>query len=240
MSAKITELKSDIEELNDLLKLAKRKKVQDVLSLEIRKLETELISLKDKEESQKAAAAAADSAPTTSNAPSGSQKRYQIKLNGYGWDQSEKYVKVFVTLKNVQNVPKEQVYCKLTEHSMELHVDNLENKDYVLVINKLLEPIVVEDSHWKQKTDMVVIFLAKAQPNVKWSHMTSLEKKADDQHKNRFKTDDMMDKKDPQESIMSLMKNMYETGDDEMKRMISKAWYEGQQKKKTGIDSMEL
>lgn len=69
-----------------------------------------------------------------------------------GWDQSDKYIKVFVTLKNAQSVPKEQVYCKLTERSMELHVDNLENKDYLLVINKLLEPINVEDSHWKQKT----------------------------------------------------------------------------------------
>lgn len=69
-----------------------------------------------------------------------------------GWDQSDKYIKVFVTLKNVQNIPKEQVYCKLTERSMELHVENLENKDYLLAIKKLLEPISVEDSHWKQKT----------------------------------------------------------------------------------------
>lgn len=54
---------------------------------------------------------------------------------------------------------------------------------------------------------MVVIFLAKSQPNTKWSHMTEIEKKFEDQRNNRFKTDDM-DKKDPQESIMSLMKNM--------------------------------
>lgn len=54
---------------------------------------------------------------------------------------------------------------------------------------------------------MVVVFLAKAEPNVKWSHMTELEKKSEDQRNNRFKTDDM-DKKDPQESLMSLMKNM--------------------------------
>lgn len=69
-----------------------------------------------------------------------------------GWDQSDKYVKVFVTLKDVQNLPKEQVYCKLTERSMELNVENLDNKDYLLVINKLLEPINVAESHWKQKT----------------------------------------------------------------------------------------
>lgn len=57
---------------------------------------------------------------------------------------------------------------------------------------------------------MVVIFLAKAQPNIKWSHMTEIEKKFDDQRSNRFKTDQTdMDKKDPQDSIMSLMKNMW-------------------------------
>lgn len=69
-----------------------------------------------------------------------------------GWDQSDKYIKVFVTLKNVQSIPKEQVYCKLTDRSMELHVENLENKDYLLVINKLLDAINIEESHWKQKT----------------------------------------------------------------------------------------
>ncbi|XP_050347990.1 calcyclin-binding protein [Nymphalis io] len=230
--AKIIELRSDIDELNELLKQAKRKKVLDILSLEIRKLETELITLKESEKNE----ASMDVSPTPTTSTQ-SQKRYQIKLNGYGWDQSDKYVKVFVTLKNVQNVPKEQVYCKLTERSMELHVENLENKDYLLVINKLLNSINVEESHWKQKTDMVVIFLAKTQQNIKWSHMTELEKKFEDQRNNRFKTDDM-EKKDPQESIMSLMKNMYETGDDEMKRMISKAWYEGQQKKKS--DTLDM
>lgn len=46
---KIKELRSDIDELNELLKLSKRKKIQDILSLEIRKLETEWINLKETE-----------------------------------------------------------------------------------------------------------------------------------------------------------------------------------------------
>ncbi|XP_053610892.1 calcyclin-binding protein [Plodia interpunctella] len=227
---KLKELRSDIDELNALLKQAKRKKVQDILSLEVRKLETEWITIKEKEDVP-ASPMEVSPVPTTS-APTQS-KRYQIKLNGYGWDQSDKFIQVFVTLKDVQTVPKEQVYCKLTERSMELHVDSLDNKDYLLVINNLLEPINVAECHWKQKTDRVVVFLAKKQQNVKWSHMTEIEKKFEDQRNNRFKADDMDKNKDPQESIMSLMKNMYETGDDEMKRMISKAWYEGQHKKKT-------
>lgn len=72
------QLKSDIDELNGLLKQAKRKRVQDLLSLEIRKLETEWITLKDNEQSPTEVA----SVPTTS-APV-QNKRYQIKLNGYG------------------------------------------------------------------------------------------------------------------------------------------------------------
>lgn len=45
-------------------------------------------------------------------------------------------------------------------------------------------------------------------PNFKWSHVTEIEKKFEDQRNNRFKPDDMDTQKDPQESIMSLMKNM--------------------------------
>lgn len=74
-----------------------------------------------------------------------------------GWDQSDKYVKVFVTLKNAHTVAKEDVFCNLTDKSMELHVKNLDNKDYSLIINKLLEPINVEACHWKQKTGRSIL-----------------------------------------------------------------------------------
>ncbi|CAG9788694.1 unnamed protein product [Diatraea saccharalis] len=228
--SKLKELRSDIDELTELSKLAKRKKVQDILSLEIRKLETDWINIKEKEKS--VTPMEADPVPTTSVPVK--IKRYQIKLNGYGWDQSDKYVKIFVTLKNAHTIPKEQVYCTLTDRSMELHVENLENKDYLLVINKLLEPINIEESHWKQKTDMIVVFLAKSRPNITWSHVIEIEKKFEDQRNNRFKADDS-DKKDPQDSVMDLMRKMYETGDDEMKRMIAKTMYESQHKKKTDL-----
>lgn len=55
--------------------------------------------------------------------------------------------------------------------------------------------------------DKVVIFLAKSNPNTTWSHMTEIEKKFEDQRNNRLKPAET-DKKDPQDSIMSLMKNM--------------------------------
>jgi calcyclin binding protein len=38
---------------------------------------------------------------------------------------------------------------------------------------------------------------------------------------------------------MDLMKNMYETGDDEMKRTIAKAWSEGQKKGTQDLKNFE-
>ena len=43
-----------------------------------------------------------------------------------------------------------------------------------------------------------------------------------------------MDTSDPSAGIMNLMKKMYDEGDDDMKRMIKKTWYESQQNKGAG------
>ncbi len=36
---------------------------------------------------------------------------------------------------------------------------------------------------------------------------------------------------DPGAGLMSMMKQMYDSGDDEMKRTIAKAWHESQEKR---------
>ena len=48
-----------------------------------------------------------------------------------------------------------------------------------------------------------------------------------------------MDKdEDPGVGLMKLMKQMYNDGDDEMKRTIAKAWHESQEKRAKGIDDL--
>lgn len=46
------------------------------------------------------------------------------------------------------------------------------------------------------------------------------------------------DMTDPSGGIMNLMKKMYDDGDDDMKRMIKKTWYETQQKGGAGGGGM--
>jgi len=43
------------------------------------------------------------------------------------------------------------------------------------------------------------------------------------------------EKKDPNEGLMDLLKQMYEDGDDEMKRTIAKSWCESRSKQ-SGMD----
>lgn len=50
--------------------------------------------------------------------------------------------------------------------------------------------------------------------------------------------DNDVDDKDPSAGLMKVMKKMYDSGDTEMKRMLNKAWVEGQEKKRSVDDAM--
>nr|CAD7447826.1 unnamed protein product [Timema bartmani] len=106
--------------------------------------------------------------------------------------------------------------------SVVLHVNGLDNKNYTLPITNLLEEINKDQSYWKVKTDNVTVFLAKKNIGSKWTHMTCSEKKALDSKLPKMDGAG----EDPSGGLMDMMKHMYETGDDEMKRTIAKAWTE--------------
>lgn len=67
-----------------------------------------------------------------------------------------------------------------------------------------------------------------------WSHLTTTEKRLADIKKSELDTDVSATKDDPTAGLMNIMKSMYEKGDPETKRMIAKAWTEGQEKKGLG------
>lgn len=72
-------------------------------------------------------------------------------LHFVAWDQTNKFVKFYVTLNNVQKIPAENVKCVFTPKSLEMYVSNLENKDYSLKIKNLLNIINPDQSSWKVK-----------------------------------------------------------------------------------------
>lgn len=225
--SRIEELKQDVDELTRLLNLATRPRVKDMLSLEVRKLETEIIKLND------LVSGNTQQCPPSIKVAS-EKKCYDVKLSNYAWDQSDKFVKLFISLEKVDTLEPDQVSCLFTRRSVELRVRGLENRNYFLPINNLLMDIDESKSHWKVKKDKVVVFLSKVEPS-EWKHLTLSESQLKDSHKKEI-SDELESSEDPSQGLMSLMKKMYNEGDDEMKRTIAKAWTEGREKSMSTLD----
>ncbi|KAK2584650.1 hypothetical protein KPH14_006997 [Odynerus spinipes] len=228
MATKADELKLDIKELDTLLQQATRPKVKDILTLETRKLQAELAKVID--EKKEACLKSVNPSPNSTH------RCYEVKLNSYGWDQTNNAVKLYVQLKDVHTLPSEAITCDFTEKSMDLRIRGLNNKNYHLPINNLCEDIDTEKSHIKVKTDMVVVYLAKKSPKT-WSHVTGVEKRI--KEAKTPSVPDIGDDSDPGASFMNLMKKMYQEGDDEMKKTIAKAWTENQQKNVAGLSNFD-
>lgn len=203
--------KKDAEELMRLLQLTEITNVKHILSVEAEKLR------KLAEEEEKICA---DAPPKVVRSHTVS-----TKIVNYAWDQSDKFLKIYVTLNGVQNLPTENIKAEYSTKFFELQVVVAENRNNVLTIKNLLHEIVPSDSYHKVKTDMIVLYLKKQTPQ-NWSYVTEAERKAKEP-----KAPKMDKEEDPGASLMTLMKQMYEDGDDDMKRTIAKAWTEARDKK---------
>lgn len=226
----LEELKLDSEEISSLLSIAKRTRTKNALMAEKHKIDTEMVNI-----SIKARAAIAQQTDTKNRVKNvngePSSKKYLVELNEYAWDQSDKFVKLFVTLDGVQKLTEDDVKVTFTEKSILLLVQNLNNKDYSLTINNLLHPIDVVKSYRKIKTGIVAIYMKKIAEGKTWSHLTTIEKRLKDKQDEEMK-ENMSG--DADGAIINLMKKMFQNGDAQTKQMIAKAWTESQEKIMTG------
>nr|CAD7575045.1 unnamed protein product [Timema californicum] len=209
MPSNVEQLQLDVEELNKFLVAAQRQRVKEYLISQIKSLQTEIASLKQASQHD----AFCNIKFSASNKPS----CYEVKLNNYAM--------LMVTLMGI-----DMPLLMTGSLSVVLHVNGLDNKNYTLPITNLLEEINKDQSYWKVKTDNVTVFLAKKNIGSKWTHMTCSEKKALDSKLPKMDGAG----EDPSGGLMDMMKHMYETGDDEMKRTIAKAWTESREKQLAG------
>ncbi|XP_065200424.1 calcyclin-binding protein [Planococcus citri] len=216
MSSRVETLRNDVAELYRLADLTDRKKIKDILSIEAKKIETEISLLQEKE----------NTIQPSSTTVTTSRRTYDIKITTYAWDQTNQTVKIFVTLPNVHTIPSENIICTFTETSFDLLVKELEGKNHTLSVKNLFQSIKPEESSWKVKTGMVVVSLAKkGSSDTKWSGLTKTAKDT-----TTPKPPKMDDDADPSAGVMNLLKQMYMDGDDDMKRTIAKAWTENREK----------
>ncbi|KAG5847686.1 hypothetical protein ANANG_G00128810 [Anguilla anguilla] len=223
LSEQISQLESDLQEINFLLEKSDRKRVQDVLTQEKKKVERE-IALKQQQKDQLANKEAGDCVQSSVS------KGYTVKISNYGWDQSDKFVKIYITLKGVHKIAAENVQTSFTERSFSVFVKDLDGKNHQMVVKNLLCPIDVQESCQKIKTDMVLV-MCKKKTQKKWECLTQVEKLTKEKEKPSHE-----ENADPSDGLMTMLKKIYSEGDDEMKRTINKAWSESQEKKSKGLD----
>jgi len=230
LDTRVGELVQDVAELRGLLEAAKRPKVKDLLTINLRKLETDLTGLK--EQQAKEASSRVDGKGEAKPAvPLNPSKRILKQLKDYSWDQSDKFVKVYLTnLKGVASLSNDRIQVDFTEQSVTVRVEDLEGKDYSFSIKQTAHGITPASSHFKVKTDYLLLFLAKAKQGDTWKHITHAEKAAAEAKAKAIEPKADANK-DPSAGLMDMMRKMYDEGDDEMKRTIAKAWTEGQDKK---------
>uniref|UniRef100_A0A7S2UKZ4 Calcyclin-binding protein n=1 Tax=Attheya septentrionalis TaxID=420275 RepID=A0A7S2UKZ4_9STRA len=143
-------------------------------------------------------------------------------------------VTLYVPLPSVGSISKDLVTCHFTPNSFDLIVRDLMGKSYRLLKDNLEHDIVVDKCKIIIKAEKVILKLAKTKSEYgsydMWTNLVAKEKKSSSGSKK---------KDDPSASIMNLMKDMYDSGDDQMKKMIGETMLK-QQRGEMGKNSPGL
>ncbi|KAJ0407472.1 hypothetical protein P43SY_005013 [Pythium insidiosum] len=148
--------------------------------------------------------------------------RFGWEDEGYGKDKV--MVHIMSGIDGVGDLPKENVSCHFTKDSFDLKILGLGGKNYRLVKHHLDKEINPSKSSFRVKKNRIAITLWKEDNHNTWMNLT-----AKNPNKPRG-----ANSKDPAAGIMDMMKEMYDEGDDEMKRTIAKAWSESREKQAAG------
>ncbi|PON57523.1 Alpha-crystallin, subunit A [Trema orientale] len=204
----------DLEELRHFQSIAKRPRVLDLISSEIRNLE---------KLSKEAVTPPTSQAPTPISTavkvPSTPAVSY-ITLGSFSWEQDNDKVKLYISL---EGVDQEKVEADFKPVSFDIKFHDVQGKNYRCAIPKLNKEIVPEKCKVLVKPTRVVLTLIKASKG-NWLDLYYKEDKL---------KPNLNKERDPMAGIMDLMKNMYEEGDEEMKRTIAKAWTDARSGKTT-------
>ena len=123
-------------------------------------------------------------------------------------------VTIYILLSKIGSIPKSQIQCTFTSSSFDLTIHDFETVNYRLFRDNLAHEIDSENSKCVIKPNKIILKLKKIKSDYgtydSWNELTS----------NKSKAEQMKSKKDPTAGIMDLMKDMYDKGDDKMKKMI--------------------
>jgi hypothetical protein len=219
-------VQKDIEEVDRFILDSKRPNIQRIL-----KEQHILLISTLKHEKERLAEYEKNKENTTSSTKVDSKVNY-ISLNKYAFDNSDKFAKVYFTddFNGLKNHPKEKITSNFTETSFEVCVMEWKGKNLRFACGNLNKNINATDSYAKATASGLTVYLRKT----KQENWDSLEKKQGPMGDKQPNPMGGMggpggdNKDDPSAGMMNMMKEMYQNGDDNTKRMISESWQKAQ------------
>lgn len=199
----------DVSELKYLLSQAKRQRVRSLLSDHIQSLEKAQLASPLDQNLKAAPVRTAAAAP---------EVRYTT-LSSFSWEQDSEKVKIYVSL---EGASEENLTADFQLWAFDIRLHDVVGKNYRCAIQKLHKAIVPDKSSISVKPKRIIITLKKADKD-NWTDLYFKESML----KAKLDTDG-----NPMAGLMDMMKNMYEDGDDEMKKTIAQAWTEARSGRK--------
>jgi len=225
----IEELQLDVEELNRLLVTAERTRTKNLITHEIKQCEQMIAR-----GAQQAIVTEPTEVHVLQSVITVKPEKYYRDISNYAWDQSDKYMKIYVSLSGIEGsaaITKDNITTEFTDKSFRLRLENVADKNYQCHVGFLWGKIIPADCYHKVKSDIILLMLKKAEEKKTWAFVTEREGKEDKKKKSKLNPDTKDTKeKDPNESLMGMLQQMYNDGDDEMKRTIAKSWSESRNK----------
>ncbi|EWS74478.1 siah interacting protein, amine-terminal protein (macronuclear) [Tetrahymena thermophila SB210] len=216
----LKESQLDLEELKSLLTQSRRVNVQELLKKQIRHIEVEIEQIQKAQASQEQQKSQVMEEEKPSAKPADQQQNLKfITLTKYAWDQNGQNVNVSLYIDDISKVNPSNVQVTFTDQSFEVKVLDLNGRNYKFAIPKLYDKIKPSECKYVIKSSSISIKM-KATKSY-WSQLTYKE----DAFKAKGSDEDS---KDPSKSLMDMMKNLYETGDDKMKETIAKSFQQAQ------------
>lgn len=158
-------------------------------------------------------------------------KKY-VPIDRFAFDaggHNSQFVTLYVDLPGIGSIPKDKIKCEFTSTTVDLEVHDLKGKSYRMFRDNLDKDIDAAKCKYIVKSDKIIIKLAKCKGEYGsydyWTDLTAKKKKKPKSGA----------KEDPTGSIMELMKDMYDSGDDKMKKMIGETMLK-QQRGELGKD----
>ncbi|KAI5075323.1 hypothetical protein GOP47_0009399 [Adiantum capillus-veneris] len=189
------DLRADVAELKILHSQARRPYVQVFFATQIQNLEKLVANV----EAREAASAKEATIP---------EIQY-TNLSNLTWEQDNERVKIQISLEGVEE---DKVESKFTEWSFDVKFHDVEGKNYRCTIQKVHKEMDPDACRVVVKPKRVIISLRKLEEE-DWKDLHFKEDKSEEESK-----------REPMERLLEMMRNMYDDGDDEMKKTISDAW----------------